>query len=284
MLKQRVITAAILLAVVLATLLHPAPWPFLALALALVCAAAWEWGRLNGLGSGPALALAAAMALAGGLAWALGWPDGVPRLLWLAAGAAWCVVIVLMLRGGVAGWRKVPQSVRLLGGLAALWLAWLAISQARVLGVGLLLSVCVLVWTADIAAYFSGRALGQRFFQRKLAPALSPGKSWEGALGGMAMVLVVGWGWSAAAAGTDAAAPASLFGLLRGQGVLVFVLGLAFLTLVSIAGDLIESLVKRSAGAKDSSQLLPGHGGVLDRIDALIPTFPVAMMLVAILG
>ncbi|KAF1023859.1 MAG: Phosphatidate cytidylyltransferase [Paracidovorax wautersii] len=279
MLKQRIITAIVLLLIVMAALLSPAVWPFLALALVLVGAAGWEWGRLNGLGQGGAVGLAVLTAAVAAASWWGGLPMQDNRLLWLAAGAAWVVVIVALLRAGVPAWQRLPQALRLAGGVLFLWLAWLAIAQARVMGVGLLLSVFAIVWAADIAAYFAGRAFSQKVFARKLAPAISPGKSWEGALGGIVAVVALGWIWTA----VDASA-ASVFARLQGQGVVLFVLALLFLTLVSIAGDLIESLVKRSAGVKDSSQLLPGHGGVLDRIDAVLPTFPVAMMLLAVLS
>lgn len=282
MLKQRVITAIVLLAIVLATLLYPSPAPFVGLALLMVCAASWEWARLNGVQGLAALGMAALMALAGGVAWLYAWPEQSMPRVWLLVGLLWCGLALCLLRGGVAAWQCVPQALRLGGGLLMLGLAWLAIAQARVHGLGLLLSVCALVWTADIAAYFFGRALGQKFFARKLAPALSPGKSWEGALGGMAMVLLLGVCWLSVEP-VQGLGP-SLFGVLGQQPWWLFVLALIFLTLFSIAGDLIESLVKRSAGAKDSSQLLPGHGGVLDRIDALLPTFPLAMMLVALLS
>lgn len=278
MLKQRVITAIVLLLIVLAALVSSATWPFLALALVLVCAAGWEWGRLNGLGQAGAVTLAGVTAALAAAAWWLDLPLQENRLLWLAAGAGWVIVIVALLRAGVPAWQHLPQPLRLAGGVVFLWLAWLAIAQARVIGVGLLLSIFAIVWAADIAAYFAGRAFGQKFFTRKLAPAISPGKSWEGAVGGIVAVVALGGIWTA----VDASGR-SVFAQLQGQGIAVSVLALLFLTLVSIAGDLIESLVKRSAGVKDSSQLLPGHGGVLDRIDALLPTFPMAMMLVAIL-
>ncbi|MFT4190263.1 MAG: phosphatidate cytidylyltransferase [Comamonas sp.] len=280
MLKQRVITAVVLLAIVLAALLSPAAWPFIGLALLMVAAGVWEWGRLNGLAGGAALGLGAATALAGALAWRLGWPQADLGRFWLGAGVVWLLAIAWLLQGGVAAWGRIARAARLAGGVLALLLAWLAISQARVQGVALLLSICVLVWTADVAAYFVGRAFGQKFFARKLAPALSPGKSWEGALGGVLAVLAVGVVWAV----LEGAGGRSLFARLASGGAVVFGLALVLLTFVSIAGDLIESLVKRSAGAKDSSQLLPGHGGVLDRVDALLPTFPVAMMLLALLA
>jgi len=161
--------------------------------------------------------------------------------------------------------------------------AWLALSQARVLGVNFLLSSMALVWVADIAAYFFGRALGGRIIRRKLAATISPGKSWEGALGGFFGVCVLAWGWQRLES-TFAVDGPSLYTLLFQRGAAWAVLALVFLTAMSVVGDLVESLVKRSAGMKDSSQLLPGHGGVLDRVDALLPTLPLSMMLVTLGG
>ncbi len=182
----------------------------------------------------------------------------------------------------MAGWPRVPRALRLAGGVLALWLAWLAMAQARRIGVNFLLSVLVLVWAADIFAYFSGRALGGRLTGgRKLAPAISPGKSWEGVWGGMLGVLGVAalWVWLD---GAHATGSASLYTRLHQGGWWLLVLGAVFLSAMSVVGDLAESLVKRSAGVKDSSRLLPGHGGVLDRIDALLPALPLAMMLVSL--
>ena len=159
-----------------------------------------------------------------------------------------------------------------------LWLAWLVVVQARVIGINFLLSVMTLVWMADIAAYFAGRSFGLRFTKNKLAPSISPGKSWEGVWGGMAGVLLLGLCWIVADARWEAAVP-SLYSRLWAQGAWLLLLGALFMACMSVVGDLIESLVKRSAGAKDSSNLLPGHGGVLDRVDALLPTLPIAMML-----
>ena len=140
----------------------------------------------------------------------------------------------------------------------------------------------VLVWAADIFAYFFGRALGGKLTGgRKLAPAISPGKSWEGVWGGMLGVLLVAAGWVYLDSAYQTGA-ASLYTRLYESGAVLLVLGAVFLSAMSVVGDLFESLVKRSAGMKDSSNLLPGHGGVLDRIDALLPTLPLAMMLVTL--
>ena len=179
-----------------------------------------------------------------------------------------------LLRAGVPGWPGIARWMRLGAGLLLIALAWWAMVQARVQGVELLLSIMALVWTADIAAYFGGRAFGRR----KLAPSISPGKSWAGVYSGVAGVLLLAavWTWAELHYGTSGA---SLYGRLWAMGPLAMLGGLLLLTAMSVCGDLIESLVKRSAGVKDSSQLLPGHGGVLDRVDALLPVLPLAMML-----
>jgi phosphatidate cytidylyltransferase len=180
------------------------------------------------------------------------------------------------LRGGPAGWPLLPRLPRLVLGALALWAAWLAMALAKAQGINFLLSIFCLVWAADVFAYFGGRGFGRR----KLAPAISPGKSWEGVWTGMLGVLVLGAVWAYVIDARLAVDSASLYGrLLRELGWATGLLALLFLTGMSVVGDLFESLIKRAVGAKDSSQLLPGHGGVLDRVDALLPVFPLALAL-----
>ena len=280
MLKQRIITAIVLLAILLPALFWPSPVPFAVVSLILIAAGAWEWGRLNGLAqSGSVVTALACLALCAG-AWAAGLLDRQLPLLWWIAGGSWVLLGALLLRGGVAGWPGIPKAVRLVVGVLALWAAWLAVAQARVIGVNFLLSVLVLVWAADIFAYFAGRTFGLKCSKGKLAPAISPGKSWEGVWGGMAGVLILAVAWTLADARLQASVP-SLYTQLARQGWWLLAVGAVFLAGMSVVGDLVESLVKRSAGAKDSSKLLPGHGGVLDRVDALLPTLPLAMLLVS---
>jgi phosphatidate cytidylyltransferase len=284
MLKQRVITAIVLLVIIFSALIVSSPLPFCAVAVAAIAAASWEWARLNGAKDTGALLVAIATLILCVLGWKLGLMRESMPTLWAVVGGLWVLVGGLLLKRGVAGWSAVPQPVRLIGGIVALLLAWLAIVQARVIGgTNFLLSVMVLVWVADIGAYFAGRAFGQRLTRNKLAPAISPGKSWEGVWGGMLGVLVmaVAWVWADQAYGL---APVSLYSLLAARGWWLLVPAVIFLSAMSVVGDLVESLVKRSAGAKDSSQLLPGHGGVLDRIDALLPAVPLAMMLATAVG
>lgn len=282
MLKQRVITAIVLLAILLPALFYKTPVAFAVVALVLMAAGSWEWGRLNSLGQGGSVGLAALCVLGCGLSWYGGLLDQSLPLLWAAAGAAWVLAGAWLLRNGVAGWPRVPTAVRLVGGLLALWLAWLAVAQARVIGVNFLLSVLLLVWVADIFAYFAGRTFGGRFSKGKLAPSISPGKSWEGVWGGMAGVVALSLAWLALGASGPAAGQSLYARLTERHGIVVMLLAVIFLAAMSVVGDLVESLIKRSAGVKDSSALLPGHGGVLDRVDALLPTLPLAMMLVTL--
>ena len=277
MLKQRIVTALVLVAVLCFALFSASPVPFVVLTIVLMSAAAWEWARLN---QAKALAAVGFGGLCAGACIALWTSDiaqfALPRF-WLAMGALWVVAGSRLLRVGGAGWLTLPHVVRSVGGLIVLLAAWLAIVQSRRIGLNFLFSAMSLVWVADISAYFAGRSLGGRWFATKLAPSISPGKTWEGVLGGVCGVLVTGMVWLVCESQGGADSP-SIYRVLLNFGVPVALLGSLFLTAMSVVGDLIESLVKRAAGFKDSSQLLPGHGGVLDRIDALLPTLPLAMM------
>lgn len=278
MLKQRVITAIALLLILLPALFYESPAPFCALALVLISAGAWEWGRLNGCGSKASLGLGVLLAIAGGAAWTGGWLSMNLSWVWMVTTGCWVLGSIWLLRQGVPAWSTIPCRLRLLGGFLMLWCAWLAVAQARVIGINFLLSSLVLVWVADIFAYFSGRAFGGRFTRSKLAPSISPGKSWEGVWGGMAGVMVLALGWLQIDKVWQLAVP-SLYTQLAMNGFWVLGLGALMMAVMSVVGDLFESLIKRSAGVKDSSGLLPGHGGVLDRVDALLPTLPLAMLL-----
>lgn len=278
MLRLRIITALVLAALFLPTLWVHSAWPFMVFTLVLISAAAWEWARLNGQAQGRAVF--GAVLVAGVAIWAAtgAWRIGESASLWWSAATVWVVGGAIALRLGAAGWSRWPSLLRWCIGLALLWVGWWALAQARVIGVNFLLSTLCIVFAADIAAYFGGRAFGRR----KLAPTISPGKSWEGVWSGMAGVLVLAIFWLVLddRMATDSA---SVFTLLRQRfgavPMAVAVLGLAG---ISVVGDLFESMVKRAAGAKDSSQLLPGHGGVLDRIDALLPVLPCALALASL--
>ncbi len=275
MLRQRVITALVLMALLLPAMLASSAWPFAVLTLLMIGAAGWEWGRLNKASSSGAIAMGVGLSAVCGLAWWAGWVRPGASPVWWLAMLVWVLGGALALRSGPDGWPKLPQFLRWALGLVALWTAWLALASAKTQGLNFLLSVFCLVWVADISAYFGGRAFGRR----KLALAISPGKSWEGVWSGMAGVLMLAAAWVFLERHFAIATP-SLFSLLLARlHVPGLVLALIFLSMMSVVGDLIESLVKRAAGAKDSSRLLPGHGGVLDRVDALLPVFPIAMAL-----
>ncbi|MCA0241732.1 MAG: phosphatidate cytidylyltransferase [Proteobacteria bacterium] len=278
MLRQRIITALVLLAILLPALFAARAWPFALVTLLMIGAAGWEWARLNGFAGAAAVASGLLLAVACLAALAAGWASDAPRPVWWLAAAVWVLGGVAALRAGPPAWPALPKGLRLALGLALLWAGWLALAQARAIGINFILSVLCLVWMADIAAYFGGRAFGRR----KLAPSISPGKSWEGVWSGMAGVLLLAFAWTAVEAGGGADSR-SLFGALFDRlGQWPGALALLALAAMSVVGDLIESLVKRAAGAKDSSNLLPGHGGVLDRVDALLPVFPLALAFVTL--
>ena len=274
MLKQRIITALLLLAVFLPALFHPDPFWLCASGLVIVLAGAWEWGRLNGMSAFTALL----MPLVCLIICLLIWSNGTLLLLhiqfWLLASIAWVVLSVFFLKNGLNSWRRVPALVRNVLGIFILTLTWAALYLAKIKGIPFLLSVLLLVWVADIFAYFAGKKWGRH----KLAPSISPGKSREGLGGGVIGVCLLASGWIALQA-SHPEMNNSLFSLLYSRSPFFMFAGVLFLTLMSAAGDLFESLMKRSAGMKDSSRLLPGHGGVLDRLDALLPTLPMAIML-----
>ncbi|HEY5580737.1 MAG TPA: phosphatidate cytidylyltransferase [Rhodoferax sp.] len=281
MLKQRVITALVMLLILLPAMFYRSPEPFCAIALLLIVAGAWEWSRLNGYSQSVSLGVGLVCGLVCAAAWWSGLLERSLAGLWMAAGAVWVLAGAWVLHRGVSAWSVHPRALRLVAGLLALCLAWLAVAQARVIGINFLLSILVLVWVADIGAYFAGRTFGGRFSRSKLAPSISPGKSWEGVWGGMAgsIALAFAWRWLDAA---WASSVPSFYTHVGRHGGWLLLIAVIFMAAMSVVGDLFESLVKRSAGVKDSSGLLPGHGGVLDRVDALLPTLPLAMMLYSV--
>jgi phosphatidate cytidylyltransferase len=282
MLKQRIVTASLLLLLLLLALFSPWTWPFAGLSMCMVALAGWEWARLNTLASPVAWVWALVLLLSCLLTWWLG-GVGIEHQAgaWIAS-ALWTVGGAYALSVGPQAWPHLPRYIRLVFGTFLLWAAWGAIASARVVGLNFLLSVFALVWMADIAAYTGGKLGGGKLFgPRKLAPTISPGKSWEGACSGVLGVLLLALAWMACE-GYFSFDSASVFGLLAQRfGLLGSAFLLVFLSAMSVVGDLVESLVKRAAGVKDSSHLLPGHGGILDRIDALLPVFPMVMALVS---
>ncbi|MBP5984815.1 MAG: phosphatidate cytidylyltransferase [Brachymonas sp.] len=270
MLKQRVITAIVLLLVLAGVLACPLPWAFGALMTLFMAAAAWEWARLSGYQMAASLGFATVAMLGCAAMLAAQWHlcAGLALRYAMSAWAAlWLLAAVCLLRSGVAAWPRIPRGLRMTAGLVSLWAAWLAVTHLHAIqGAWYLLSVLALVWVADIGAYFAGRAFGKR----KLAPTISPGKSWAGAVGGAIGVVVLAVAGAILLQGT----PNLYADVLQRGGWLALVLLALGIDVLSVLGDLLESLMKRGMGVKDSSRLLPGHGGVLDRIDSLLPVLP----------
>jgi phosphatidate cytidylyltransferase len=276
MLGQRVATALVLLAILVPAIFVAPPWVWGLVSLALLAVAGHEWGRLLGSSRG-GLVLGAALAASGAayVAWrtmgAAGEPVAAVAVLaatslmfWLSIGA---MSLARVERLG-PGW---------LNGALLLAACWIALYELRLVGAVTLVSCMAIVWLADIGAYFFGRALGRR----KLAPRISPGKSWEGVAGGMAVVLIAAVASAALMPPTDSPVFSNwLSGRIGWAGAALILAAIAGL---SVMGDLYESLLKRVAGVKDSGKLLPGHGGILDRIDALIPTMPGCLLLLEVL-
>lgn len=264
MLKQRILTGVIMAALLLAALFWLPARGWAVLMLALVLVGAWEWARLAKYsGNGPYLYLALTAALMGGVfatsqagaryAEALHWAVYTPSaLFWLGLAPVWLA----------RGWHVKNPLLLALTGWVVLVPIGLAMVDLRGHSPVLLLIVMALVWLADTSAYFSGRKFGKH----KLAPSISPGKTWEGVFGALlgATVYVALVAWRA-----GANHPLDYLAV-----VALAWLGVA----VSVEGDLFESAIKRQAGVKDSGTLLPGHGGILDRIDAMTSTLPLAAL------
>ncbi len=274
MLGQRILTALVLLAAIGGALAW-SPAAFDGIAALAIAIAMWEWLRLAGWPSGVAGGIAAGVT-GGLLALQLsGWLVGGTFLLGLSAlaTAVWLLITAVVVRSRNTGF-AVGRSLASLLALTLLPAAWFAVLHFYAGGVLLMVSVLAIVWIADVAAYFSGRAFGKT----KLAPAISPGKTWAGVVGAVAAVLLVALALAGFAPQLD------LFSsrLIAAAGAPLALALLALVVLVSVAGDLFESQLKRNAGMKDSSHLLPGHGGVYDRIDALLPVLPAAVLLEAL--
>jgi len=271
MLKTRVITALVLLAVLLPILFLLPPVYIGIFFLLAVSAAAWEWSRLLSPQAGRAAWLYAAFCLViilfllamQNVAWQFA--------LLLLAVIFWFFLAPFILAKGMSVSLQKLRPFYVVLGFILLPATWFALVFLRELGLVFLLSTMALVWVADIGAYFVGKAFGKR----KLAAQISPGKSVEGAIGG----LLLCYGYALLCV-LYLPFESTIFGAwaIRFGWVPMFVM-VTVLTAFSILGDLFESQLKRMAGVKDSSHLLPGHGGVLDRVDALIPTMPIAALL-----
>ena len=271
MLKTRVITALVLLAVLLPILFLLPPVYIGVFFLAALMTAAWEWSRLLAPEAGRAAYLYAIFCLMI-ILFLLGMQNANWQFaLLLLAVIFWFFIAPFILAKGMNLSLQKLRPFYVVLGLILLPATWFALVFLRELGLVFLLSTIALVWVADIGAYFIGKAFGKR----KLAVQISPGKSVEGAIGG----LILCYGYALVCA-FSLPFESTLFGAWAIRfGWAPMLLMVTVLTAFSIFGDLFESQLKRLAGVKDSSHLLPGHGGVLDRVDALIPTMPIAALL-----
>jgi phosphatidate cytidylyltransferase len=272
LLLTRVITAVTILVVFIGMLFFASAiaWSLFVLVIALV--SCWEWSRMCGLGPRAQSVFHFLSGAAGASSWLLYARDAEGAFTSAASTAFILSAVFWMVVAPVWLAKKARPSawVCAAAGWLVVWPTWFAFVVLRDASPWLLLAIAALVWVADIAAYFAGR----RFGKRKLAPAVSPGKTWEGVYGALAGVAVYGLALSWIAHGRDTPISAIFAG---GFGVPAIACMLVLVAL-SVVGDLFESWMKRGAGLKDSSALLPGHGGVLDRIDALTSTLAVAAL------
>jgi phosphatidate cytidylyltransferase len=274
MLGTRILTALILIPLVLAALFLLPPFGWGTAALAAIAVAAVEWARLVGLqrrGEAAFAACVVAIGAAAMLAPAAGFGAGgwSTRVLVMLCGPAvffWLLMAPAWLR---SKYQPKSSAVMAVIGAAVLIGAWAAVVQLQARSPWLVLAAMAIVWIADTAAYFAGRAFGRR----KLAPSISPGKTWEGVYGALAAIAIY------ALALMPSAQRAGYTSEITGTAVVLWIVVALGLVLLSIVGDLVESLLKRHAGVKDSGKALPGHGGVLDRIDALLSAMPAAALL-----
>jgi phosphatidate cytidylyltransferase len=272
MLKTRIVTAAVLIPAVLAALFLLSPRMWGGVALAVMALGAFEWARLTGMTAPRWAAVVGGVLLIGlfllfspAAGFARGWPDPIVYAVCGVAGAFWVLVATPWV---VARWPTQQRALMTLVGWIVLLGAWMAVVELQARSPWLVLAAMAIVWIADTAAYFSGRAFGKH----KLAPQVSPGKTWEGVFGAWVAVAVY-------AAILVRFAPDAGFRLaVTPLTVAAWIAFALVLAAVSVVGDLFESLLKRHANVKDSGALLPGHGGILDRVDALLAAMPLAAL------
>lgn len=260
MLKQRLITALLLIPLVFAAVLAlPTNWFSLLLAL-IILIGAWEWARLGGIeDKAQRLVFVVMVALLSG---AIHWLGFTPLVDWviMVAAAWWTMALIVLLSGRLQVLSTTGLRPKVLAGgvllLTACWAALTRLHGGGESGPWLTMSLLLLIWVADSGAYFSGRLWGRT----KLAPKISPGKTWEGVYGALGGAILCGLVLQST--------------LLPEASVVALVVLCLVTALVSVGGDLFESVLKRQRGTKDSGNLLPGHGGMLDRIDSLIAAAP----------
>ena len=259
MLKTRIITAIVLAAGFSLALFKASnqEWAFITLAATLI--AIWEWSNLIKLSK---FYTSLTLLISLGIGIMMSFSSDIPYGHYIInlESSLLCISAIFWL-GLIPFWlisrKKVNNKLVMATlGLLLLFATWVALNGLQQISPWLLLAVLATVWLADSAAYFAGK----RFGRHKLAPEISPGKTWEGVAG--------------------AILASTLYGLTLSYYLHIsrwLIVGLWLIVVLSIMGDLFESLLKRQAGKKDSSHLLPGHGGVLDRIDGLISTLPLVL-------
>lgn len=294
MLKQRVITAIVLLLILIGSyMLGPVAFSGV-MAIAFILAQ-WEWLKLSGLNS---IISALIAVVVGGSAAAITYlvsldlqvinhaSQEYQQLYANLSGmfVMYLTVITLLWVGisiRVFFARKTGLPVnRIVVGITGVFFppaAWLAfVAMYATFGISMVISLLAIVWVADIMAYFTGMAFGKH----RMSPAISPKKSWEGVAGGMLSVMLLGllFAWFAPEIKTIPGV------IVESMGALVWIIIAYILVSLSIVGDLFESALKRQAGIKDSSNLLPGHGGFYDRLDAMMPTLPAGFLLTVLVA
>lgn len=275
MLRTRVITALVMVSVALTALFSFPAWGWGLFTLGLALAGCWEWSRLCAFSVAARRAYLLLSSTVAVLMFLLYWQqqmfgvtfNGVALAGWLLAVPFWLLLVPLWL---AKVWRPATGWVSAAAGWLVVFPTCLALLQLRDVSPWLLLTFTAIVWVADVSAYFVGKSIGRH----PLAAAISPGKTIEGAIGGLVGVFIYYLAWHAFTATLHGASYDGL-AQLRAHGAMLLALFM-LLGVLSVIGDLFESWMKRGAGVKDSSNLLPGHGGVLDRIDALTSTLPIA--------
>jgi phosphatidate cytidylyltransferase len=267
MLATRIVTALIAVAVVLSALFLLPPRGFAIALLVAVGAAAREWSALARLGAAGGIVFVAAVLLAGAGLVVAGAGSGDPaftRIALAVCGIATLFWVLVATPWVVRRWPPRSPLALAVSGWIVLLGAFVALAELNARSPWLILAAMAIVWIADIAAYFSGRAFGRH----KLAPQVSPGKTWEGVYGALAAVALY------SLALVPLARAVGYAGALEPRAIAAWLAFAVAVAALSVVGDLFESWLKRNAGVKDSGRLLPGHGGVLDRIDALLAAMP----------
>jgi len=263
MLKTRIITAVLLVAAFLPILFVSSNMTWATVTLIVSLLAAYEWAKLIDLSTIATNVYTLLCGILGGLFLYFLVENGFHWLIYqslfifVLTLVLWVIVVPILLTKLITIKNKFLLAVLGVFLLAPLWLALISLKG---IDPWLLLTLLTTIWVADTAAYFSGKSFGKH----KLAPSVSPGKTWEGVLGALLGVTVFG-------------------GVLYFSGLVsswaIFLL-LWLVTVLGVAGDLFESLIKRQVNKKDSGNILPGHGGILDRIDGLVPSLPIAVLMI----